>query len=218
MPVTPLKRAIELIKQGKLPEAQKLLKPLIAANHHDIAAWFCFVETCSTNKQRLDVLEICLEYNLDNEQVKQELDNLRALNTQQLPTQSSNSDGIKFPPTTYRHSSFYDYLRLIGLSAISGLLLASIILIIDFFRTWELGAVPIWMFLQLVQYLLVIPATFAVYTLDKLTSSKIHFLVRVGIPLIINIIGANSTFIAVSAMNIKNDVPVLTSITMLNFR
>jgi hypothetical protein len=77
-----LEHAIGLIERGKLIEAQKVLKPLIAADHHNLAAWFWFVETCPTNKQRLDVLEICLECNPDNEQVKQALDRLRSAPSQ----------------------------------------------------------------------------------------------------------------------------------------
>lgn len=77
-----LEHAIRLVEMGKPIEAQKVLKPLIAADHHDLAAWFWFVETCSTKKQRLDVLEICLDYNPDNEQIKQALDRLHSASSQ----------------------------------------------------------------------------------------------------------------------------------------
>ena len=84
-----LEHAIRLIEKGELIEAQKVLKPLIAADHHDLAAWFLFVETCSTNKQRLNVLEICLECNPDSEQVKQALDRLRSAPLQNPPGRPS---------------------------------------------------------------------------------------------------------------------------------
>jgi hypothetical protein len=84
-----LEQAIGLIEMGKPIEAQKVLKPLIVADHHDLSAWFWFIETCSTNKQRLNVLEICLECNPDNEQVKQALDRLRSASLQNLSTQTS---------------------------------------------------------------------------------------------------------------------------------
>jgi hypothetical protein len=90
---TSLERAIELIKQGRLIEAQKLLKSLIAADHHNLSAWFWFVETCSTNKQRINVLEICLEYNPESEQVKHALNRLRSLPVQKIHEEKKISSG-----------------------------------------------------------------------------------------------------------------------------
>jgi hypothetical protein len=75
----PLENAIKFNKQGKPLKAQKLLKPLIATNHHNLPAWFLFVETCPTYQQKINVLEICLEQNPDNEKVKQMLDKLRKM-------------------------------------------------------------------------------------------------------------------------------------------
>jgi hypothetical protein len=79
MPIDSLEHAIALIKRGELTEAQKLLDQIIEAEPHNLQAWFWFVETCSTNQQRMNVLEICLESNPDNELVKQLLNKLRAL-------------------------------------------------------------------------------------------------------------------------------------------
>ena len=84
-----LEDAIGLIERGKLIKAQEILKRLIAANHQDLPSWFWFLETCSTNKQRINVLEICLEYNPNSEQVKQALDRLRSAPSQNLPVRSS---------------------------------------------------------------------------------------------------------------------------------
>jgi hypothetical protein len=72
----PLENVIKLNKQGEWLEAQKLLKPLIAADHNNLPAWFLLVETYPTYQQKINVLEICLEQNPDNEKVKQMLDNL----------------------------------------------------------------------------------------------------------------------------------------------
>ena len=84
MSIPSLDRAIALLEQGKRIEAQKILKQLITADQHNLEAWFWLVETCPTNKQRLTVLEMCLEYNPDNEQVKQALEKLRTLSPDQL--------------------------------------------------------------------------------------------------------------------------------------
>jgi len=77
MSINPLENAVALIKRGELSEAQKVLDQLIEADPHNLHAWFWFVETCPTNKQRIQVLEICLESNPDNVLVKQLLDKLR---------------------------------------------------------------------------------------------------------------------------------------------
>jgi hypothetical protein len=84
-----LEDTIGLIERGKLIKAQEILKRLIAANHQDLPAWFWFLETCSTNKQRINVLEICQEYNPNSEQVKQALDRLRSAPSQNLPVRPS---------------------------------------------------------------------------------------------------------------------------------
>lgn len=73
----PSENAIEFIKQGRLLEAQKLLKPLIAADYHNLPAWFLLIETYPTYQQKINALEICLEQNPDDEKVKQILDKLR---------------------------------------------------------------------------------------------------------------------------------------------
>ena len=92
MSITPLARAITLIEQGNLLEAQKILKSILSKDHHNISAWFWFVETCSTNEQRLKALEFCLEYNPDNAQVKQALVKFRDIHIEQLSVQSSNGE------------------------------------------------------------------------------------------------------------------------------
>jgi hypothetical protein len=78
MSTNPLEHAVALIKRGKLGEAQKVLDQIIQADPHNLHAWFWFVETCPTIKQRIQVLEICLESNPDNPLVNQLLDKLRS--------------------------------------------------------------------------------------------------------------------------------------------
>jgi len=86
MSINPLDHAIALIKRGELIEAQKVLDQIIEADPHNLHAWFWFVETCPTNKQRIQVLEICLESNPDNPLVKQLLGKLRSQPVQEETT------------------------------------------------------------------------------------------------------------------------------------
>ncbi len=95
-------------------------------------------------------------------------------------------------------SDLYPYLQLIGLSIISGLLIASVILFTLFFLTWELGVFFVIGILNIVQYILVIPATFAVYKIDSWMSSGINPFIRASIPLMFNVLGATSLIIVPS--------------------
>ena len=92
VPTTALEHAIALIKQGKRVEAQKSLKTLIAEDQHNIGAWFWLVETCTTHNQRIKILEMCLEFNQDNQQVKQSLEKFRILAAKQLPESPSKHE------------------------------------------------------------------------------------------------------------------------------
>lgn len=124
MSVNPLEQAIALIKQGKHAKAQKLLKTLIAADHQNLPAWFWFVETCATNKQRIAVLEICLEYNPENEQVKQTLESLRSMPAKSQPVQSDNKQFVKEPAPFIRERSNYFFITFIGALLVNALILA----------------------------------------------------------------------------------------------
>jgi hypothetical protein len=93
MSINPLEHAVALIKRGELVEAQKVLDQIIQADPHNLHAWFWFVETCQTIKQRIQVLEICLESNPDNPLVKQLLDKLRSQPAQMEDTVTSPNQG-----------------------------------------------------------------------------------------------------------------------------
>ena len=93
MSINPLEHAVALIKRGELIEAQKVLDKIIEADPHNLHAWFWFVETCPTTKQRIQVLEICLESNPDNTLVKQLLDKLRKQSTPEENTVASPNQG-----------------------------------------------------------------------------------------------------------------------------
>jgi hypothetical protein len=86
-----LEHALVLVSQGKSREAQSLLKPLITADPHNVAAWFLFIETCPTDHLRLKVLEQCLAHNPDNLQVRESLEKLRA----SIEEQSTDSFTVK---------------------------------------------------------------------------------------------------------------------------
>ena len=78
MSLDSLEQAIELIRQKRMGEAQKLLEALLTAEPHNLPAWFWYVETISTDAKRFKTLELCLKYNPDNEQVKQALESFRS--------------------------------------------------------------------------------------------------------------------------------------------
>jgi hypothetical protein len=54
------------------------------------------------------------------------------------------------------------------------------------------------------QFILVIPATFIVFILSSLSYSKIHFIFRAGIPLILNILGASALSISSWVMRLPD--------------
>jgi hypothetical protein len=76
-----LNNAIQLIREGRKQEAQRILEPLIKADPANIQAWFWYVETYPTLEKRMQVLEMCLKMNPGNAQV---LGALQALNKQRL--------------------------------------------------------------------------------------------------------------------------------------
>lgn len=98
-----------------------------------------------------------------------------------------------------RRGNLIFYLPLVVLSAISASLIASLSLI-AFQGDGGLGALFLLVFLQRVQWILVIPATVAVYFLyfvlsNKVSFYKINHLAQIGIPLIFNILGAGFIYI-----------------------
>lgn len=117
--------------------------------------------------------------------------------------QSQNRDIGKFKKHQSQNN-FYNFLMLTGLSATSGLLIASITLIMYLLPDFELlGFFLLWLSITL-QYILVIPATFIVFILSSLSHSKIHFIFRAGIPLIFNILGASATDISFWVMRLPD--------------
>jgi len=96
MSMNSLEDAIELIKQGKPIEAQEIIKPLIAADHQNLPAWFCFIDSCANDQQRLKVLGICLEYNPDNKQVKQMMDKFTSNSVENITNLPTKSDTKPF--------------------------------------------------------------------------------------------------------------------------
>jgi hypothetical protein len=72
-----LNSAIQLIREGRKQEAQRILEPILEANPANISAWFWYVETYSNLEKRIQVLEMCLNLNRGNIQVAQALQTLR---------------------------------------------------------------------------------------------------------------------------------------------
>lgn len=73
-----LNTAIQLIRQEKRWEAQRILQELINTNPTNIQAWFWYVETCTTTERRIQVLEDCLDQNPGQPQVMKALQMLRS--------------------------------------------------------------------------------------------------------------------------------------------
>ena len=73
-----LENAIQLIRQEKRWEAQRILQELINTNPTNIQAWFWYVETCTTIERRIQVLEDCLDQNPGHPQVVKALQMLRS--------------------------------------------------------------------------------------------------------------------------------------------
>lgn len=73
-----LETAIQLIRQEKRWEAQRILQELINADPANIQAWFWYVETCTTTERRIQVLEDCLDQNPGHPQVMKALQMLRS--------------------------------------------------------------------------------------------------------------------------------------------
>mgnify|MGYP003575684942 CR=1 FL=1 len=184
---TPLENAIALVKQGKHIEAQKLLKSLIAEDQHNLTAWFWLVETCTTNIQRLNVLEMCLEYNPDNQQVKQALEKLRTLSTAQL-----SAPLPKYERKRPLEKSGGKYKPLIKLSVISAFILVAINYLLPlFFRQNESSYFLYLFFVFPFTPFLSLPATAIVYFIYSSQRRGVFFLTAIGIPLIFNLVGAS---------------------------
>ena len=64
-----LTKAIQLIKAGRLPEAQLVLEPFIQDHPQNIQAWMWETELFPQDCDKARVLEICLEHNPDHQQV-----------------------------------------------------------------------------------------------------------------------------------------------------
>jgi hypothetical protein len=72
-----LNSAIQLIREGRKQEAQRILEPMLEAEPANIPAWFWYVETYPSLEKRIRVLEMCLNLNPGNVQVAQALQTLR---------------------------------------------------------------------------------------------------------------------------------------------
>ncbi len=88
MATDPLSEAIALIKAGKKAEAQKILEPFIEANPQNIPAWMWEADTWPTLAGKIKVLELCLQHNPENQQVKQGLAALKAKLPPEVPQQA----------------------------------------------------------------------------------------------------------------------------------
>jgi hypothetical protein len=190
MPTDPLEDAIMFIKQGKLAEAQNLLRDLLSTDPHNLPAWSWYVETYSQDEQRIKALTLCLKYNPENNEAKQALEKLK-LNS--------------------RESKAISFRYLFGISALFALPVAILGPLFEPVMEYAANTISsdVLRFESLIiltlgmlglQYAFVLPATLLAFVAHtELTKKnklyKIHPVVRAGIPLIVNLIAASSSFI-----------------------
>jgi RNA polymerase subunit RPABC4/transcription elongation factor Spt4 len=97
-----LKNAINLIKAGKKDDARKILEPFIRANPNNIQAWLWETETRETVPGKIKILEMCLQRNPDEPQVKKALAIMKA--RQEQPVKADSESTIP-PQVTYFQTS-----------------------------------------------------------------------------------------------------------------
>jgi hypothetical protein len=193
MPNDTLQQVIDLINQKRTDDAQKLLEPLLITEPHNLTAWLWYVETISSNRERLKALELCLKHNPDNPQAKQLFDHFQSYDSESSPAYSEDEEAYQ-----KRSQSI-----LTGLSIISALAITSTWLMIPLVQSPE---APGWTTFYLTgfiitgQWVLVIPATLIVILVHSQIlgqDQKRHMPTkkRFHIPLIYNLLAANSLFV-----------------------
>lgn len=95
MPGEQLDRAIALIKSGQKESAQVLLSQLVQAEPANAAAWLWLVETMPDDRQRIAVLEACLQQNPQSRMVQRGLERLRS---RQVSTDKPSVEAVPTVP------------------------------------------------------------------------------------------------------------------------
>jgi hypothetical protein len=107
-----LNNAVQLIREGRKEEAQKILEALLRTEPANIQAWFWYVETCPTMDKRIRVLEVCLKMNPGNSQVVQALQALRNMQPPQAsftpPASPPSMPVVSSQPTPYTAAYVYE--------------------------------------------------------------------------------------------------------------
>lgn len=106
-----LNEAVQLIRQGRKDEARRILEPILKVNPQDIQAWFWYVETCSTNEQRIKTLEVCLKLNPGNPQALRALRALQGGPVTPPPSVSSPVSKQSAPPPAPQPDKIPDWAR-----------------------------------------------------------------------------------------------------------
>jgi predicted Zn-dependent protease len=63
MTIDPLIEVADLLRAGKTEEAQKLLRPILKAEPHNLSAWQLAAESMRTPEEKQAVLDLCLRFN-----------------------------------------------------------------------------------------------------------------------------------------------------------
>jgi hypothetical protein len=86
-----LNRAITLSKEGKKVEARKIFESIVHDNPKNDRAWLWLSDTYTDNPNRIVVLEECLKYNSDNQQVQKWLATIKEAESKNVHTSSQET-------------------------------------------------------------------------------------------------------------------------------
>lgn len=76
-----LTQATELLQSNQIDAARDLLKEAIKADQQNIQAWIKYIETLPTNAERVQALQWCLQFNPNNQVIKEALARLQTLSS-----------------------------------------------------------------------------------------------------------------------------------------
>ncbi len=113
-----LERAISLLKAGRKVEAQHLLQPALRLNPSHEAAWLWYVDTLSTDAERVVALKLCLTFNPNSKAARQgvevfsqreskrrmETATTKSPTSKPVSPQQSNRDRVQLPADRYDES------------------------------------------------------------------------------------------------------------------
>jgi len=111
MASNPLQQAIVFLKAGRKEEARGLLQQIIRSDPHSEIAWLWYIDTLSTNDERIQALEWCLRFNPKSQAALKGLQAFRESNSKQQRGTASSTPPISSnaaPSSPQRATRKYD--------------------------------------------------------------------------------------------------------------